>query len=72
MACEAFEIAKKIPDCLLTKANDTTDYTIGLSQKVNSTGNVETDFYKIGYIDVFNNEVATKCMTALMNNLLQG
>ena len=30
IACEAFEIAKKIPECLLTKVNDKTDYTIGL------------------------------------------
>jgi len=71
MVCQAFEIAERIPGCLLTKADDSTDYSIGLGQKVNSTGSELTDFYEMAFIDVFNNDTANKCMNEMMKNFLE-
>jgi len=68
--CTGFKLAKNIVGCLLTKANNSTDYTVGIGQKVNSTGNKSSDFYEMAFIDVFNGETADVCMNYLMINLL--
>jgi len=46
------------------------DYTIGIGQKVNSTGNKTSDFYEMAFIDVFFNTTANNCMEHLMMKFL--
>lgn len=70
-ACDAYTIALKDHGCLLSKVGDPANYAVGLSKKINSTGTNESDYFSVAFIDVFNEQVANRCVGDLLQNLLE-
>jgi len=58
---------------MLSRANDSGNFSVGLAQKVNSTGNKASDFFEVGFVDVFNNVSgkASYCISELIFELME-